>query len=288
MKIGKLPRKVSAEELFSQFEKISNNGEVIEFVCEVSFFLSAKILIVTNQRLLFLDPKNFEILKKVNLEDIADTKTAGGFAGTFELKTNNSKLIVFSTNFKDDRQYLNSLIVKFRPQEVFEEIASGKVGWAKVRIFKSGFVTINNGVPEKLMSISSSVNVSKKTGAGRAIGQTALFLGSAGVLSGGTSNRRGDVYLTIVTELKTHTLHEDLNSVSASLNNYESEKTVLELEAAGNAVLNQLQNNGNEKNEIVSNPVSLSEELSKIKSLYDSGVLTKEEFEKAKLKLLES
>lgn len=288
MKIGKLPKKVSEDELLSEFEEISNTDEVIEFACEASFFVSAKILIVTNQRMLFLEPKNFEILKQVNLEDIADTKTAGGFSGTFNIKTNNSKLIVFSITVKDDRQYLNSLIVKFRPQEVSEEIASGKVGWTKVRIFKSGYVTINDGVPEKLMAISSSVNVSKKTGAGQAIGQTALFLGSAGVLSGGTSNRRGDVYLTIVTELKTHSLHEDLNSVSASLKNYESEKTVLELEAAGNAALNQLQNFGNEINEMASNPFSLSEELSNIKNLYDSGVLTKEEFEKAKHKLLEN
>ena len=45
--------------------------------------------------------------------------------------------------------------------------------------------------------------------------------------------------------------------------------------------------NNNTSDDALSNPVSLSEELDKLNELLKNGVLTQEEFEKAKKKILE-
>jgi hypothetical protein len=76
-----------------------------------------------------------------------------------------------------------------------------------VRLYSGGYVRISgpfskaNAPFEKLLGISGSADVSKKTGLGRSV---------AFVLTGGINllspNKRGDLYLSIFTEKQSHSL----------------------------------------------------------------------------------
>ncbi|MEY2673395.1 MAG: hypothetical protein RLZZ508_1272 [Actinomycetota bacterium] len=164
-------------------------------------------------------------------------------------------------------------------------VSSGRVNMKRIEIFETGYVSISRAEPEKLLSIQSSINVSKKTGLGRAIGQTAAAFSPGMLAVGATSNRRGDVYLMIITDKNTYSFKEDLNSLSATLKNFESEQEVLKLEAAGIAVI--------EANKVQSSPRSevprlgIAEEIEKLKILFDTGTISEDEFQTAKRKLLE-
>ena len=163
-------------------------------------------------------------------------------------------------------------------------IESGSVGMKSVDVFETGFVSVSRGEPEKLLAIQSSINVSKKTGLGRTIGQTAALFSPGMLAAGATSNRRGDVYLMIVTDKNTYSLKEDLSSLSATLKNFESEQEVLKLEAAGQAVIEMNRTGGSSKNETMG--LGIAEEIGKLKNLLELGAISEEEFQNAKNKLL--
>ena len=163
----------------------------------------------------------------------------------------------------------------------------GSVGGHSVAIFRNGTVRIDGSAAQELVAISSSINVTNKSGFGRAIGQSALAIGSGFVLSGGSANRRGTVHLVIVTASRSYSFSENLNSLSAASKNYESETTVLKLEAAGNAAI-QAKRKSNSSSSSIGNDESeaLASQISKIADLYQQGLLTDEEFIEAKAKLL--
>lgn len=86
---------------------------------------------------------------------------------------------------------------------IAKETFSGKT----VQIFQNGYVKVSgplsrNAPIERLISISDDANITKKSGLGRGLGFVAT--GGLNMLS---SNKRGDVYLTIVTDQQTHLLH---------------------------------------------------------------------------------
>lgn len=84
---------------------------------------------------------------------------------------------------------------------------------------------------ERLLAIEATSDVSKKTGLGRGTAAVATL----GVNLIVTSNRRGDAYLTIRTDRKTHVLHVDSPSASDL-------KSAKGLEVAGRSLIDTARN----------------------------------------------
>lgn len=160
-----------------------------------------------------------------------------------------------------------------------------------ITIYENGYVKVRGllgGSPEKLLQITSSADVTKKTGLGRAVGAVA----SAGWNMIG-SNKRGDVYLVIVTDRTTHTLHTD----QPYAHDIRAART---LEAAGQATLARVAALGSTPTEVAGAGVpssaasppppaapDLTAQLSTLAELHRSGVLSDDEFAAAKARLLD-
>jgi len=168
----------------------------------------------------------------------------------------------------------------------------GFIGTKQVTFYEQGYVRVSfiglKGISEfeKLLAIDGDIdNVVKKTGLGRGAGAV-LTLG----LNTLTPNKRGDIYLTIVTENTVHTLHTDF---AASTNI----KEVKRMEQVGKALIArskvapdapQAEALPSQEPAIPSQATGLVADLEALKKMVDSGVLSQEEFEAAKRKLLES
>lgn len=89
-------------------------------------------------------------------------------------------------------------------------VYDGMFGSKTVRIYDKGYVRVaflalGSRAPfERLIDIETSVDVQKKTGVGRAVG-AAFTLG----VNLASSNKRGDIWITVITDGRTHMLHED-------------------------------------------------------------------------------
>lgn len=160
-------------------------------------------------------------------------------------------------------------------------------------LYSHGYVRVGglfrsaNAPFEKLLGISGSADVAKKSAAGRAIGA---------VLTGGNNlvfspNKRGDIYLTIVTETKTHALHISPPTKSDL-------QAMHQLVAAGEAILQGLQNSSASSQEGQRQPESTSKStstastsdlLSKLQQLNElrtAGVVSDAEFIQLKERIL--
>ena len=164
-------------------------------------------------------------------------------------------------------------------------VASGILG-KYVRIYSKGFVSIglfgaSKRPPEKLKQISGNADVTKKTGLGRGIGFVATW-GANVILS---PNKRGDIYLVIVTDKRTYQLH-------TSPPTKQTMQTFHALLTAGQAVLRSASNFDDNGDTSVtsqspsSSAVHLSEEIEKLGKLHSNGTLSDEEFEIAKKRVL--
>lgn len=172
------------------------------------------------------------------------------------------------------------------------QVANHTFGMRTVRIYDKGYVRVSmfgvGGDFQQLLSIEASSDVSKKSGLGRG----AVAIVTAGVNLAG-SNKRGDVYLTIVTKGTTHVLHEDPPTVM----NLRASKS---LEAAGRAVIQANADRTTEETQQSTSalpstwaePVSASAEgvgaqkLRELAELRDQGLVTEEEFAELRAKLL--
>lgn len=166
--------------------------------------------------------------------------------------------------------------------------ATGVLGGKTVRIYDKGYVRVGvfGGSYERLLSIEASHDVGKKTGVGRA----AFAVATAGT-NLLTSNKRGDVYLTIVTDKQTHVLHEE----PPTARNIKQSKA---LEAAGQAVLRRLAeesaSQGNDESPAASQAAVSSpapgptgaERLRQLNSLREEGLVTEDEFHQLRATLL--
>ena len=170
-------------------------------------------------------------------------------------------------------------------KRVIQEACGGKT----VRIYDKGYVQIfhlfGSSAPfEKLLGISGSADVAQKTALGRTL--------AAGVTMGAnlalSPNKRGDLYLSISTSKKVHMIHE-------SPPTERSMKAMHKIVTAGQAVLDataalhvtseapkQLQ----DQPRPTASASSIADELAKLAALRDSGVLTEDEFQTAKSRLL--
>jgi hypothetical protein len=153
-----------------------------------------------------------------------------------------------------------------------------------VTIYSKGYVKVSSGMGafsgniEKLLDIFGETDITRKSGLGRTAGAV-LTLGANVLLSPG---QRGNVYLTITTDRNTHSImwtRPDANSI----------RTMNEIVSAGKSAI------ARSNSESTPAPASqapstgspdLATQLANLAQLRDSGVLSEEEFEKAKGKLL--
>lgn len=157
-------------------------------------------------------------------------------------------------------------------------ISSGAFHTKKFRFFENGYVAVDGwalkGLPEKLIDVTSSVDVQKKTGFGRAAGAVI----TAGVNLAGP-NLRGDIYLYVITEETTHTIHLDPPS-PFEVNN------ARKVEALGKACLAMAESKNQQPATATVTSADISEPLAKLVEFHKSGALTDDEFALAKAKLL--
>lgn len=173
-------------------------------------------------------------------------------------------------------------------RKVIDEDCAGK----SVRIYDKGYVRVsgmffkNGAVFEKLKAISGSADVAKKT----ALGRTVMAVATSGLNLVTTPNKRGDMYLTITTEYKTHMLH-------MSPPTEREMKAMHKIASAGQGVLDSLERQAS-GTVVTSSPSpalkpqppmsqrSIVDELTQLVALRDQGILTDLEFSAMKGKLI--
>lgn len=137
---------------------------------------------------------------------------------------------------------------------------------------------------EKIVEVAGEANVQSKTGVGR-FAAGVLTLGANTLVTG---NKRGGIYLTIVTDRKTHQLKAD-----ASLPNPESDIKAMHkiVNTAESLISDQkpsvaLEATPSPTPEHLSTSIDLCSELEKLSALFSKGLISPEEFAQAKAKLL--
>ena len=164
------------------------------------------------------------------------------------------------------------------------EIQSGSFGGKTVQIFSKGYVRVStmfgSDGHQKLLSIEDSSNVQKKSALGRTAGGV-FTLGMSVALS---PNKRGDLFLVIVTDKRTYTLTQDPPTAGGM-------KSSKALAAAGRAVLSTLEREHESQQTPVesqasSGDASPASKLREAAALHQDGILTDDEFAEIKARLL--
>ena len=165
------------------------------------------------------------------------------------------------------------------PDKVGKTVESQRFGGKRITIYANGYVQVagmlSSPPPEKLVAIVADVEVTKKTGLGR---------GAAAVVTGGlsfvtTPNKRGDIYLTIITEQQSHKLHTEV-PMDTDI------KSVKALEAAGRAVLEASSRSQGTPSTHPASDKSVPDQIRDMKALLDEGLVTQEDFDQFKRRLL--
>lgn len=171
------------------------------------------------------------------------------------------------------------------------QVADGMFGLRTVRVYDKGFVRValplmgSKARYERLISIKASSDVTKKSGLGRGIG-AAVTLGA----NLASPNKRGDVYLTISTDLSTHVLHEDPPTA-------QNLRMAKKLEGAGNAVLAaraaspaspaSASHEAVPLAETTPVPRTTAQRLREIQELFDQGLVSAAEYQAQRARLLD-
>ena len=172
-------------------------------------------------------------------------------------------------------------------RKVLEEVCAMKT----VRIYDKGFVRVSGlfqkdrALFEKLRAISSSADVTKKSGLGRSVAAVMTF-----GLNTYSPNKRGDLYLTITTDKTTHMIH-------VSPPTERDMKSMHKIATAGQGVLDSIerlipeQKSSNSSIQSASfqasaPPSTVIDELTKLVALRDAGALSEDEFSAMKKKLM--
>ena len=164
-------------------------------------------------------------------------------------------------------------------RKVLDEVCAGR----RVRLYENCYVRVAyvGGEFEKLLGVSGTADVAKKTALGRT-----LAAGATLGLSLLSPNKRGDMYLTITTDRKTHQMHmspptelelksmHKISTTAAALLSSE-----ISLQHDPSAVTRAPSEQGA--------PVSIADELKKLTELVSQGMITEEEFVLAKSKILD-
>ena len=158
-----------------------------------------------------------------------------------------------------------------------KEISSDLLGGKFIKFYENGYVSVSSwggGNPEKLVDVSADADVSKKTGLGRAV----VGVATLGLNIGTTSNMRGDIYVSIVTEVTTHMIHVTPPSESAV-------KAARKIEATGKGLLTR-RALVSPSTSSVAGAQDIASQLSKLVELHAAGVLSDDEFSNAKAKII--
>ncbi|GAT68818.1 hypothetical protein PS9374_04483 [Planomonospora sphaerica] len=186
---------------------------------------------------------------------------------------------------KEDRAKKQVASAARRQQEIAKfgrEVAREAFGGKVIAVHERGFVKIGGvfqeGTFERLVAIEASADVGKKSGLGRGVA-AAMTMG-VNLLG---SNKRGDVYLTLVTDSQTYALRE---APPTAGNMTRSKK----LEAAGNSVLRAGAGTGNRVSsgarKASSGGTGVRERMNELKKLLAEGLITEDEFEQKRKSLL--
>lgn len=169
-------------------------------------------------------------------------------------------------------------------------VGGGSFGGKVVEFYDKGYVRIAlwptaNTPFEKLVAIESSGDIAKKSAAGRAAG--AVLTGGLNLLS---SNKRGDLYLTIVTETTTHVLHVDPPTAMGM-------RSAKALEGAGRGLLLRLQatagaeaagaSPSSDLTDARGDAATVAERLRQLGQMRDEGLISSEEFDALRTKILD-
>lgn len=176
-----------------------------------------------------------------------------------------------------------------------EEVLSLPFGMKTVTLYRNGYVRVGGAfltgkAPyERLLSIEAASDVGKKSGLGR---------GLAGVVTVGASlalspNKRGDLFLTIVTDKNVYSLHEDPPTKL-------SMKTMHKLEVTGRALIENA--TGETPSTSLTPPpgspaaspaasvptpsATVAQRLQELGELRDSGTVTDEEYDTMRARIL--
>lgn len=158
------------------------------------------------------------------------------------------------------------------------EILKVSLRMMPIRLFEKGFVQFGTRYePQKLQGIQmSGDNIQKKSAAGRAAG--AILTGGVNLIG---SNQRGDLYLTIFTDKEVHSW--PLESPRPA-----EVEEASKLVATGQALIERGEakygDQGSTTTPKESN--SVSEEIERLAVLVEKGLLSRDEFDQAKAKLL--
>ena len=164
-------------------------------------------------------------------------------------------------------------------RKVLDETCAGK----RVRLYENCYVRvayIGGGEFEKLLGVSGTADVAKKTALGRTLAASATM--GLSLLS---PNKRGDMYLTITTDRKTHQMHM---SPPTEL----ELKSMHKISTTAAALLSSEISRQHEPSVVAGvpleqgGPVSIADELKKLTELLSQGMITEEEFVLAKSKIL--
>jgi len=173
-------------------------------------------------------------------------ESTGGILNLWESRDNETEpenTDIFATLFGGTHSNSKSSGVAASDLRTFEqklELAGNQI-WKKIvlgrkmAIFENAYISISpvlffpEEAPEKLISISVEYNSQKKSPIGR--GAAALATGGANLLL--ARNRKGDLFLTICTDVQVHVFHEPAPSPGQI-------KSCLELEATVNRVLSNV------------------------------------------------
>lgn len=175
----------------------------------------------------------------------------------------------------------------FREQYGDAIITDEAFGGKFVSIYDKGFVRLrgvmgllSSTAPERLLGVEADTHsVQKKTALGRTVA-AGVTLGASWLLS---PNKRGDLYLTIVTDSKTYQLH------SSPPTQWEMQ-ALQRIMTAGESVLSRLADerppdSSQDSLDVVS-PADVAAQLHQLASLHQTGALSDEEFQVAKDRVL--
>lgn len=146
-----------------------------------------------------------------------------------------------------------------------------------MRLYERGYVRVSSlfapGGFERLLSAASTTDVQKKTGLGRAAAAT-MTMG----MSLGTTNKRGDVWLTIVTDTDTHILHAEPPSST-------NQRAAKQIEGACQALM-QRESAGSGPTDGAADD-TIGARLRRLEGLRSQGTLTEEEYSRLRSRILE-
>jgi hypothetical protein len=172
-------------------------------------------------------------------------------------------------------------VVREAPPHYGTVVANESFGLYKIRIFSDGYIQISKGLGmfkgsiEKLLKIEGESQLTKKSGLGR---------GLAGIVTLGKNqlapSQRGNLIMTITTDKVVHVLIEDVPQKQwiVSMN---------KLVAVGKSVIKK-----GASSEVTAtakdspHSQSLAQQIRELSELKEAGVISEQEFESAKKKLL--